>query len=72
MKYFFLLLFYAKTVLLIPEPITISENWTRFTPHETFSSIASGAEIRARLTADTEQLQILRIHEKESELKGSL
>lgn len=71
MKYFFLLLFFARTILLTPEPISIVEDWTRFTPEKSFKAIARGSKIRIRLTKDTKQLQVLRKNEKESKNEGS-
>jgi len=45
MKTFFLLLFFSKTVLLTPVPISIGSDWIEVNPDETFSAITGGAAI---------------------------
>ena len=65
MKYFFLLIFFSKTTLLVPKPITLTEEWITITPEKSFRAIARGSEIRIRLTDNTNQLRKLRKAEKE-------
>ena len=45
MKEFFLILFFSKTVLLTPTPISIENEWIEINPSESFSAITGGAAI---------------------------
>ena len=65
----FLLLFFSKTVLLTPEPITLNQEWTTITPKETFSAITGGAALNIQLSLHDPRLKQI---DKENDIFNQL
>lgn len=54
MKTLLLLIFFGKTILLNPTPITIGEEWIEIKPEKEFSAITGGAAILIDITHQLE------------------
>lgn len=53
MKTLFLILFFGRSFLLTPEPVTIGETWVELTPKKPLSAITSGAALYVDVTQET-------------------